>query len=114
MVNSIEGEEVYGGELRVKPMLRGEDMTCMEIYYDAGVGAPVHVHDHESVTYVVKGKVKMTVGADVHILGPGDVCRHPKGVAHGVEALEASVMLEIKAGAPKLESFFNVQDGESA
>ena len=41
-----------------------------------GVGVPLHAHTHESVVYVVKGKVKSTVGSEEYILGPGDVCRH--------------------------------------
>ena len=53
----------------------------MEIHYAPGVGAPLHAqHTHESVVYVIKGKVKSTVGSEEYILGPGDLCRHPKGV----------------------------------
>lgn len=105
-VEGIEGQSVYGGELNVKPLMMGEEMMFMELHYAAGVGAPPHVHDHESVTYVVRGRVKMRVGDDVHILGPGDVCRHPKGVPHGVEALEESVMIEVKSPAPDMSRFF--------
>jgi len=71
-----------------------------------GVGVPLHAHTHESVVYVVKGKVKSTVGSEEYILGPGDVCRHPKGVLHGIEAIEESVVVEIKAPAPDIASFF--------
>jgi unsaturated pyranuronate lyase len=105
-VKAIEGAAVYGGELLVKPMLMGDEMTIMEIQYTPGVGAPLHSHTHESLVYVVRGKVKTTVGDDVHILGPGDVCRHPAGVPHGVEALEESVTIEIKSPAPDIANFF--------
>jgi len=70
------------------------------------VGVPLHAHTHEFVVYVVKGKVKSTVGSEEYILGPGDVCRHPKGVLHGIEAIEESVVVEIKAPAPDIASFF--------
>jgi quercetin dioxygenase-like cupin family protein len=73
--------------------------------YQPGVGAPLHVHQHESLAYVVKGKVKMTVGQEVYLLGPGDVCRHPQGVPHGVEGLEESVVVEIKSPAPDIATF---------
>ena len=68
------------GDLVVKPLIKGDEMTLLEIHYQPGVGAPLHIHAHESLAYVVKGKVKMTVGKEVYILGPGDVCRHPEGV----------------------------------
>jgi quercetin dioxygenase-like cupin family protein len=102
--NSIEGKPKKG-ELLVKPLITGDEMTVLEIHYQPGVGAPLHVHSHESLAYVVKGKVKMTVGKEVYILGPGDVCRHPEGVPHGVEGLEESVVVEIKSPAPDIATF---------
>ena len=105
-VSAVEGKPAYGGNLLVKPLIKGDEMTFLEIYYAPGVGAPLHAHTHESVVYVVKGKVKSTVGSEEYILGPGDVCRHPKGVLHGIEAIEESVVVEIKAPAPDIASFF--------
>jgi quercetin dioxygenase-like cupin family protein len=55
---------------------------------------------------VVKGKVKSTVGSEEFIMGPGDVCRHPEGVLHGLEAIEDSVVVEIKSPAPEIGAFF--------
>jgi hypothetical protein len=39
-------------------------------------------------------------------MGPGDVCRHPKGVLHGLEAIEESIVVEIKSPAPDIAAFF--------
>ena len=107
-VTSVEGKPTYGGELVVKPLIKGEEMNFLEIRYAAGVGAPLHAHTHESIAYVVSGKVKSTVGGTAFIMGPGDVCRHPKGVLHGLEAIEASVVVEIKSPAPDLATFFGL------
>jgi quercetin dioxygenase-like cupin family protein len=107
-VSSVEGKPTYGGELAVKPLIKGEEMSFLEIRYAAGVGAPLHTHTHESIAYVVSGKVKSTVGSTAFIMGPGDVCRHPKGVLHGLEAIEDSVVVEIKAPAPDLANFFGL------
>ena len=107
-VSSVEGKPTYGGELAVKPLIKGEEMSFLEIRYAAGVGAPLHTHTHESIAYVVSGKVKSTVGSTAFIMGPGDVCRHPKGVLHGLEAIEDSVVVEIKAPAPDLATFFGL------
>ncbi|MBV8752526.1 MAG: cupin domain-containing protein [Hyphomicrobiales bacterium] len=104
-VKSVEGKAVSGGDMLVKPLMKGDEMTFLEIRYAAGVGAPLHTHTHESIAYVVKGKVKSTVGSDQFIMGPGDVCRHPTGVLHGLEALEDSVVVEIKSPAPDLGAF---------
>ena len=108
IVKAIEGKPMYGGDLMVKPLIQGDEMTFLEIHYTPGVGAPLHVHSHESLAYVVRGKVKMTVGNVQYVLGPGDVCRHPKGVPPGVEAIEESTVVEIKSPAPDISSFLGM------
>src|SRR5471032_668883 len=97
VVKVVEGKPMYGGDMLVNPLMKGDEMTFLEIHYAAGVGAPLHTHTHESIAYVVKGKVKSTVGSEEFIMGSGDVCRHPKGVLHGLEAIEDSVVVEIKS-----------------
>ena len=104
-VSAVEGKPLYGGEMLVKPLMKGDEMTFLEIHYAPGVGAPLHSHTHESIAYVVRGKVKSTVGSEDFIMGPGDVCRHPTGVLHGLEAIEESVVVEIKSPAPELGAF---------
>ena len=108
-VSAVEGKLVYGGNMLVKPLIKGDEMTFLEIHYAAGVGAPLHTHTHESIAYVVKGKVKSTVGSQQFIMGPGDVCRHPKGFLHGLEAIEDSVVVEIKSPALEIGAFFAVR-----
>jgi len=105
-VRSIEGTEVYGDTLQVKPLIAGDTMTLLEIRYAAGSGAPPHVHDHESVIYVVRGRIKTVIGTETHTLGPGDACRHPAGEPHGVEALEDALIVEIKSPPPHLGDLF--------
>jgi hypothetical protein len=42
-------------------------------------------------------------------MGPGDVCRHPKNVLHGLEAIEDSVIVEIKSPAPDIAALFAIR-----
>ena len=64
VVSGVEGKPMYGGNMLVKPLIKGDEMTFLEIHYVAGVGAPLHAHTHELIAYVVKGKVKSTVGSE--------------------------------------------------
>ena len=107
--NAVEGKRLYGGDMLVKTLMRGDEMTLLELHYAAGVGAPLHAHTHESIVYVVTGKVKSTVGSSEFIMGPGDACRHPKGVLHGLEAIEDSVVVEIKSPAPEIGAFLAIR-----
>jgi quercetin dioxygenase-like cupin family protein len=104
-VSTLEGKPIQGGELLVTPLVLGHEMVLLEIHYPAGVSTPLHCHTHESVIYVLRGKLRSTIEEQVFVLGPGDVCRHPKGVMHAVEALEDSVILECKSPAPDISVF---------
>jgi quercetin dioxygenase-like cupin family protein len=103
-LSSVEGKPV-DGKLVMKPMLKGEQMTLLELHYQKGAKAPIHTHSHESVIYVVSGKVKTSIGDAVYILEPGDAARHPKGVPHAVEALVESTIIEVKSPAPDISRF---------
>jgi quercetin dioxygenase-like cupin family protein len=105
LVSSIEGKSMQG-QLMLKPLLRGEQMTILELHYQAGTKAPLHTHTHESLIYVVSGRVKTWIGDDIFVLGPGDVARHPPGILHTVEALVESTIIEIKSPPPDISALF--------
>ena len=64
------------GQLVLRPMLKDEQMTLLELHYQAGTKAPMHTHTHESLIYVVAGRVKTWIGNDVYILGPVSGTQH--------------------------------------
>ncbi len=101
-IRSIEGVPTRGGAFDIKPLLRGEHMSLMEVHLQPGVASAIHAHAHESLLYVVRGKVKTVVGGETVVLGPGDVGCHPAAVPHSVEALEETVFVEIKSPAPDI------------
>lgn len=104
-IATLEGKPIHGGALLVKALVEGQEMTLLEIFYGAGVRTPLHSHTHESIIYVLSGKLKATIEGSVSVIVPGDVCRHPKGVVHGLEAIEDSVILECKSPAPHISGF---------
>ena len=95
-VATIEGQP-NTGTMFVKPLLRGESMALIEVRLRAGVSSSLHAHGHDSLLYVVSGKLKTIVNNETFVLGPGDVCRHPRDASHRVEALEDTVFVEVKS-----------------
>jgi mannose-6-phosphate isomerase-like protein (cupin superfamily) len=77
---TIEGLPIHG-DVSMKVLMVGDEMIMLEIRYAKGAGSPVHKHDHESVCYVGKGRVKAMVAGETSILGVGDSCRHPTGLS---------------------------------
>ena len=109
LVKAIEGKPMYGGDLLVKPLIKGDEMTFLEIHYTPGVGAPLHVHTHESLAYVVKGKVKMTVGREeVYYSAQAMSAAIPRACRTASKAIEESIVVEIKSPAPDIASFLGM------
>ena len=106
-VGTIEGQPSTG-TFFVKPLMRGERMTLLEIRVRAGVASPIHTHSHESLIYVVSGRLKTIINNETFVLGPGDVCRHPCAVGHRVEALEDTIFVEVKSPPIELRQVFGL------
>jgi len=102
-VKALEGmPEGDGGHLSIKPLMVGQDMVFLEVHREKGLIDPEHSHpDHESICYLVKGKVRVVIAGEEFIASPGDTWIHPAGVPHYHEALEDSVQIEIKSPPKK-------------
>jgi quercetin dioxygenase-like cupin family protein len=106
-IDSIEGRQNTGTFL-IKPLMHGDSMMLLEVRVRAGAGSPIHAHSHESLIYVVSGRLETTIDNKTFVLGPGDVCRHPSAVDHRVEALEDTVFIEAKSPPPDLHQIFGL------
>ena len=93
----LEGR-ASAGQVDLKPLLVGDDMLMVEIFEKAGVRVPEHSHDdHESVVYLIKGRMKLVIGGKEFVAKAGDAWIHPKGVPHWSETLEDCLAIEIKS-----------------
>lgn len=81
----------------VSELLWGDKAVLVEMSAPAGFSAPAHAHDHESLVYVVSGRIRATVGDETRELGPGDAVLHATRVSHQIEALVNTRWIEIKA-----------------
>jgi quercetin dioxygenase-like cupin family protein len=108
-IRRVEGVSNFG-EVSVKPMMAGDEMTLLEIQYPPGAGAPPHIHQHETLCYVVSGSVRVTVADEEFDMHPGDVCRHPQGVPHAIRGIEHATVLEVKSPAQPIAAFLAVSE----
>ncbi len=84
-------------DVTVKPLLVGEEGLLLEIVQARGTLVPRHQHDdHESLIYLVRGRMRLTIDGTETLVGPGDAWIHPRGVPHHSEALEECVTIEVK------------------
>lgn len=103
-IAKLEGHDEGEGDkrLQIKPLIAGESMLFMEAHRPQGLVDPEHAHpDHESICYLVSGRMRVVIAGESFIAEPGDVWVHPPGVLHYHEALEESVQIEIKSPPTK-------------
>ena len=98
-VTRLEGHgENAPGALSIKPLLASENTLLMEVHRAKGLVDPEHIHaDHESVCYLVSGRMRVFIDGESFIAEPGDSWVHPAGVPHYHETLEDSVQIEVKS-----------------
>ncbi|MBL8376863.1 MAG: cupin domain-containing protein [Burkholderiales bacterium] len=98
MITAIEGVIEEPGKLTIKPLLVGNDMLFLQAFKAKGMQDPVHQHDdHESIAYLVSGRMRLVIGGEEFIAEAGDAWMHPRGVPHFSEALEDCIQVEVKS-----------------
>ena len=78
-------------------------LMLVEVSFQKGSVGEVHSHPHEQVTYVVKGSVELKLGDEKQIIKAGDSYYVAPNVAHGVVALEETILIDIFT--PQREDF---------
>ena len=78
-----------------KTLVHGEKMLMTEFRLRKGSLLPRHAHEHEQTGYLVKGRIRLSIGTEVYDAQAGDSWSIPGGVEHGAEILEDSAAIEV-------------------
>jgi quercetin dioxygenase-like cupin family protein len=96
----LSGKKVGGvaleGKAELRVMMTGQNLQLVALSLGAGYYHPRHNHpDHESIGYVITGKLSMMIGDKEYVMTPGSTWCHPKGVYHWTRAIEDCEAVEI-------------------
>jgi unsaturated pyranuronate lyase len=75
--------------------LTASRVTVARFALARGAQVPVHSHDHEQVSYVLRGSLQFTVGGRELTVHGGEVLEIPSWVEHGVVAIEDTEVLDV-------------------
>ena len=83
-----EGQRIrspIGGDITF--IVRGEQsdgaLSALEAVAPAGEGPPLHFHSREDETvYIIEGRFRWKLGAELSVRGPGSFIFIPRGLAH--------------------------------
>jgi quercetin dioxygenase-like cupin family protein len=81
--------------IRQKTLVHGDKTLMVEFRLGKNAALPLHSHPHEQTGYLVTGHIRLTIGAFVHDVHPGDSWCIPGGTLHGAESVEESVAVEV-------------------
>ena len=92
-------------------IITGERMTVARIYFQDGFLVPLHSHDHEQITQVLKGTLRFSFGEDrseTFDVGPGGVVVIPSNLPH--EALVIGEVEEMDMWSPRRDDWLDGTD----
>jgi unsaturated pyranuronate lyase len=80
-----------------RTLVHGPATLMTEFRMQRGAVLPRHAHPHEQTGYLVRGRLRLTVGTDVFEATPGASWTVPGGLEHGAEVLEDALAIEVFA-----------------
>lgn len=80
----------------VRRQIMGYDATIMTVKVEFAKGAMgyAHTHPHVQTTYVASGVFEFRVGSNTRIVRSGDALYMEPHVEHGVQCIEAGVLID--------------------
>lgn len=75
-------------------LVSSAQMMQMQVRLTAGSLLQIYDHPQEQVTYIISGRLRMTIGSVPHELAPGAAVLMRGGVAHAVEVLENALVID--------------------
>jgi len=79
----------------MKTLCYGERTLMTEFIMDAGSVLPLHSHPYEQTGYLVKGRIRLSIGGVEHDVRPGDSWCIGMNIEHGATIIEDSVAVEV-------------------
>ena len=73
------------------PTIKGGKIEVGRYRFAAGTGAKPHKHPDEQVVNVLSGKMRLRVGGEERILGPGDAALIPPNTEHEASTVDREV-----------------------
>ena len=83
----------------------GKNMQLVWAEFQPGSSYPLHSHEREQFSFMVSGRMRLTVGDEVSEIGAGDMWYAPGNVVHGGEILGDEPVVFVDVYSPPAEEF---------
>lgn len=84
-------------EMFQRRLITGQRVMLAQVHLKRGAIVPRHSHEHEQVTSVLSGALKLTLAGGTHevTVRPGEVLHIPSMIDHDAVALEDTRVLDV-------------------
>lgn len=94
-LNSETEWEAAGSGIQRQIFGYGEQVMMVKVKFEKNAIGALHHHPHVQVTYVESGAFEVNIGGEKKLLKAGDGFYVPSDVEHGVQCLEAGVLIDV-------------------
>ena len=91
-------------------VVTGKNMQLIRAEFQPGATYRFHSHEREQFSFMLSGRMRLTVGDEISEIGPGDMWYAPGNVVHGGEILGDEPVVFVDVYSPPAEEF--KKDGE--
>ncbi len=102
-VEALPPNDQYPG-IRAK-IVDGKNMQLVWAEFQPGSVYSLHSHEREQFSFMLSGRMRLTVGDEVSEIGAGDMWHAPGNVVHGGEILGDEPVVFVDVYSPPAEEF---------
>ena len=102
--DSIETDRFSESKVEVK-VVDGQNMQLVWAKFLPGSRYELHSHEREQFSFMVSGRMKLTVGDETREIGAGEMWHAPSNVVHGGELVGDEPVVFIDVYSPPSEEF---------
>ena len=85
-------------------------MQLLWAEFGPGADYPLHSHPHEQFSFMISGRMKLTVGDETREIGPGEMWHAPSNVVHGGEMVGDETVVFIDVYSPPSQSIIDAME----
>lgn len=103
MIETIDWDMATREQVRPgveRAAFRGDYSMLVMNWLSPGMEPRAHSHPFDQVSYILRGRMRFTIGDEVLDIGPGMVVRIPAGVEHCGETVGTEVVMNLDVFSP--------------
>ena len=95
----LRRDEIFPGVL--SRLCTGDNVMLSFVEMQEGSEVPDHAHPEEQAGYMLEGKLRLRIGDDERVIGPGEVYIVPGNVSHSATVVEGPMRVLDIFGPPR-------------